>query len=133
MKHQPNDSTRLVVHTPTTAPLSVSFNGWYVDGASVSTAGKGTLITAKITLTNGSTGQYRLQVRRDISLAADEVVTEISFTHNGVSTAAQLFFRPPYATGEASTHGYYVELIKDSNIVWSLVNTYPPRLTVTKP
>ena len=111
--------------------LSVNFDGWYVNGSSVSTTDKGSTVTAQITISNGDPGQYTMRIRRDVSLSSDETVNELSFSYDGSSTSESLSFSPPYATNEASTNGYHIDLLKDGNTVWTLGDSYPPRLTVT--
>lgn len=129
-----NATTRtLVTPTPTATqkPLSVNFDGWYVDGVEVSTVAKGKTVTARIVVTGGSAGQITMRIRRDISWGSDQTVKQLSFNHNGISTIMELSFVPPYATGEASTNGYHIDLQKGGYEIWTLVNNYPPRLRVT--
>lgn len=111
--------------------LSVDFNGWYVGSDMVTEANKSDLVTVKINLSNGESGTYIIRVRRDISLSADETVVELSFSYDGTSAYRELSFIPPYATDESSTSGYYVDILKDSNTIWTMSSSYPPRLEVT--
>ena len=116
---------------PVYGPLKVAFNGWLVNNQNVVSASKSNQITVGITISGGNPGQYILQVRRDVSLDFDEIVTSTSFSYNNIPTTKQLVFIPPYATGDASTSGYYVELYYNGNSIWS-IDGYPPRLRVTK-
>jgi len=102
-----------------------------VDGNKVNTTNKDKTVTARITLSGGDAGQYMMRIRRDIVWVSDETVNELLFSYDGVSDTIALSFTPPYATGEASTDGYHVDLLKDGYIVWTLANAYPPRLRVT--
>jgi len=111
-------------------PLSVDFGGWYVDSSRVNTTTKGKTVIAKIALSGGDPGQYKLRVRRDILWAIDVTVNEYPFSYDGVSATKELSFSPPYATDEASTVGYHLDLLKDGYSVWILTNSYPPRLKV---
>lgn len=111
--------------------LSVNFDGWYVDGSKVNTTTKDKTVTGRITLSGGDPGQYKMRIRRDIRWADDETVNELSFSYDGVSATKELSFTPPYATDEASTDGYHIDLIKDGYKVWTLIDAYPPRLRVT--
>jgi hypothetical protein len=110
--------------------FSVNFEGWYVDGDKVDTATKNKTVTASITLTGGEDGQYKMRIRRDIRWASDSTVDEVYFGYDGVSITIDLSFTPPYATNEASTDGYLVDLLKDGYTVWDMVDAYPPRLRV---
>jgi hypothetical protein len=114
-----------------TLAFMVNFDGWYVGGSEVTTASKDDTVTARITLTGGDPGQYTIRIRRDIVWASDETVNELTFNYDGVSATKELSFSPPYATGEASTDGYHIDLVKDGYTVWTLANVYPPRLQVT--
>ncbi len=119
--------------TPTRLPLSVNFDGWYVGGAKVNSTAKQNTVIARISLSNGDPGQYKLRVRRDISLADDTTVIEKSFDYVGTSATIELSFKPPYSTNEASTNGYHLDIVKDGYVIWTLTNSYPPRLKVTSP
>jgi hypothetical protein len=85
-----------------------------------------------LTITGGTAGVYTIRVRRDISLWTDEDIQEISFNYNGVSKVISISFVPPYATNESSTNGYFIYLIYNGNTLWTMDNSYPPRLLVTK-
>ena len=124
---------RLMVTTSsqTTMALSVNFDGWYANSSSVSTTNEGNIVTAKITLSDGYTGQYNMRIRRDVSWSSDETVSELSFYYDGSSATKSISFYPPYATNESNTNGYHVDLLKDDNTVWALGDSYPPRLRVT--
>ena len=111
---------------------NVSFDGWYVGGSKVYTADKDDTVTARLILSGGDPGQYEMRIGRAIPWAVDETVTNLSFTYDGNSAIKELAFSPPYATGEASTEGYWVQLRKDGEEVWILTNEYPPRLTVNQ-
>jgi hypothetical protein len=71
-------------------------------------------------------------IRRDIVWADDQTVKELIFNHDGTPSTRELSFTPPYATGESSTDGYHIDLVKDGNIIWTLTDAYPPRLRVSK-
>ncbi|MBA7585859.1 hypothetical protein ES708_27849 [subsurface metagenome] len=125
------DSVSRTVEAEAPEAFSVNFIGWYVDGTKVNATTKDETVTARITLSGGDAGQYQLRIRRDIVWASDETVNELLFSYDGVSDTIVLSFTPPYATGEASTDGYHIDLIKDGYIVWTLTDAYPPRLRVT--
>jgi len=125
-----NYPPRLIVTTEVTTPLSVDFDGWYVDGRQVTTAEEAEMVTAKVTLSDGDSGVYTIRVRRDVSSGTDQTVQEESFSYDGSSTARQVSFIPPYATGESSTNGYHIDILKDDETVWTMANNYPPRLIV---
>ena len=112
------------------ASLSVQFDGWFADSSGVRTAGKSDTITAKLTLSDGDAGTYTIRIIRDISLAADETIADLSFDYNGSSATKELIFIPPYATGESNTNGYLVHLLHGDNTIWTMTDDYPPRLTV---
>jgi hypothetical protein len=122
---------RLRVAAISGGPLSINFDGWYVNGNQVTSASKGATVTAVISLLGGEAGNYTIQIRRDISFGADEVVTQVTFSYDGTSDIKQVLFIPTYATGESSTNGYHIDILKDGITVWSMTNSYPPRLRVT--
>lgn len=109
---------------------TITFNGWYVGGSPVTTAKETDTVTARFTFSGGDSGTYTILIRRDISLGADQTVQQTSFSYNGSITVQQVSFVPPYATGEASTRGYHVDILKDGVSIWSMTNSYPPRLRV---
>jgi hypothetical protein len=125
-----NYPPRLIVAAEATAPLLVDFDGWYVGGSQVTTAEEGDTVTAKVTLSDGDSSAYNIRVRRDVSSGADQTVQEESFSYDGLSTNQQVSFVPPYATGESSTNGYHIDVLKDNETIWTMVNDYPPRLNV---
>jgi hypothetical protein len=106
------------------------FAGWYVDGNVVTSATKGSTVIARLNLFDLAAGQYTMRIGRDIESAPDVTITEITFYYNGVPTTQDLSFVPPYATGELSTRGYWVDLWKDGSQVWVMIDPYPPRLRV---
>lgn len=127
------DSLSKTVEARALEAFSVNFEGWYVDGSKVNTTTKDKTVTARLTLSGGNPGQYKIRIRRDIRWADDTTVNELSFSYDGVSATKELSFTPPYATDEASTDGYHIDLLKDGYKVWTMVNAYPPRLRVTIP
>lgn len=112
--------------------LTVNFDGWYVGGIIITTTAKGKSVTAKMSLSGGNPGQYKVRVRRAISAGADQTVAEHTFAYNGISTFQEVSFVPQYATAEAYTQGYHADLSKDGIVLWTLTNAYPPRLKVSK-
>ena len=112
-------------------PLNVTFNGWYVNGNSVKMASKNSAISIRISLSGGESGQYEMQIIRDVNLANDEVVKELTFNYDGISGSQEISFSPNLATKESNTNGYQVSLIKNGTSLWTLANSYPPRLRVT--
>lgn len=116
---------------PTPTPFSATFNGWYTSGASVQTSIKGQAVTARLTLSGGTSGDYTIRILRAITLAPDQSVAELTFSYDGTYTSKELSFVPNYATGESSTEGYHIGIVKDGSYIWSMANTYPPRLTVS--
>ncbi len=127
-----SDSEPEPISQPTLAFI-VNFDGWYVEGGEVTTASKDDTVIARISLLGGDSGQYKIRIRRDIRWAADETIDELTFSYDGVSATKELSFSPPYATDEASTDGYLIDLMQDGYTVWDMVNSYPPRLLVTSP
>lgn len=127
------DSLSKTVEAKSQQAFSVNFDGWYVGGVKVDTATKGEVVTVKIILSGGDPGQYKIRIRRDIAFASDQTMEELSFNYDGISATVELSFTPPYATNEAGTTGYHIDLLKDGNTVWTLANAYPPRLRVTTP
>ena len=125
------NSDKNIIANFTTGPLSVTFDGWYVEGSEVTTASKADTVIARISLSGGTSGQYKIRIRRDIRGAADETIDELTFSYDGVSATKELPFSPPYATDEASTDGYLIDLMQDGYTLWDMVNSYPPRLLVT--
>lgn len=113
-------------------PLNVGFIGWYTSVNALSTLQAGLEVITGITLCGGDAGEYILYVKRDIVGLNDEAVAEISFSYLGNSALQEIRFVPEYATQEAGTRGYYLELYKDNTYIWSLRGNYPPRLTVTR-
>lgn len=126
-----SSETAPVTPPPPPEPLSVAFNGWYVSGVKVDTATKGQTVTARLTLSGGTEGEYTIRIRRAITLWPDQTVAQSAFSYDGTSVSKELSFVPAYATGESSTEGYHIDIVKDENSVWSMANTYPPRLTVS--
>jgi len=126
-----NYPPRLTVAAEATAPLMIYFDGWYVDGSQVTTAEESDMVTARVTLSDGDSGAYTIRIRRDVSSGTDQTVQEESFSYDGSSTARQVSFIPPYATGESSTNGYHIDILKDGSTIWTMTNNYPPRLRVS--
>jgi hypothetical protein len=117
------------VYTPT-LPLNIAFNGWWVGGAQVNPAPQAFEVTAYVTLTGGSPGVYTMVIIRDISSSVDQVVSQKSFAYGGSEQMLEMIFLPPYPTNVLSTNGYHIDIYKDGVSIWSMVNTYPPRLRV---
>lgn len=115
-----------VSKTVDASEFNVGFDGWYVNGIKVSSAPKDQRITARVSLLGGEPANYEIRIRRDIDWGFDEDIAEYPFYYDGTSTVEELSFYPPYATGENSTNGYFVKLLKNGSEVWTL-NT---RLTV---
>jgi hypothetical protein len=126
-----SSETAPVTPPPAPTPLSVAFNGWYVGGVAVDAAAKGETVTARLTLSGGTPGEYTIRIRRAITLATDQTVAQLPFSYDGVSASKGLSFVPAYATGESSTEGYHVDIVKEGSDIWTMANTYPPRLTVS--
>ena len=122
----------IAIPKPATGPLSIGFIGWYIGGNAVSSARVGQEISTGITLAGGDEGKYVLHVKRDTVGVNDESVGEISFIYDGTSAMQEIEFSPQYATQEAGTRGYYLDLYKDGKYLWSLGGSSPPRLTVTR-
>ena len=114
------------------AALSVTFDGWYVNGAKVTSTTKNTTVIARLTLTGGIAGQYKVRIRRDISFGGDATVSEVQFDYNGGSIGKEISFVPSHATNEASTNGYHFDVLKDGDTFFTLLNAYPPRLRVAQ-
>ncbi len=112
------------------APLSIIFDGWYVNGEKVTAVAGNATVIPRLIISGGIAGQYQLRIRRDISSGKDATVNEILFDYNGVSIIKELPFIPPYLTDESSTNGYHVDVLKDGNTLFTLMNAYPPRLRV---
>lgn len=124
-------------------PLSVTFDGWYVNGVRVDTAQKGDSIEGRIMLTGGVPGRYKLCSYRDLGGGNKEAVygyTCQDFTYDGSSATVIKGFIASKASGEAGTVGYYlclgrydslVDELPDDKVVWTMPNAYPPRITVT--
>ncbi|MCX6006815.1 MAG: transglutaminase-like domain-containing protein [Chloroflexi bacterium] len=117
---------------PVVGPLDIGFIGWYTGVDAVATARVGQQITTGITLAGGDEGKYVLYIKRDTVGLNDESVGEIAFIYDGTSAIQEIIFSPEYATQEAATRGYYLELYKDGKYLWSLGGSYPPRLSVTR-
>lgn len=118
--------------TPQPKPFMVNFNGWYVDGVNVATTTKGRTVTARVTISGGNPGQYTIRIMRAISSAPDQPVKTLSFSYEAIPVTKELTFTISYATGESSTQGYHLDVLKDGHSVYSLPNFYPPRLQVKK-
>ena len=126
-----SNDTAPVTPAPTPTPLSVAFNGWYADGVKVDAVTKGQTVTARLTLSGGSSGEYTIRIRRAITWATDQTVAELPLSYDGTSLSKELSFVPGYATGESSTEGYHIDVVKDGSSIWTMANAYPPRLTVS--
>jgi hypothetical protein len=111
-------------------PLKIGFIGWFKSVNAIITIQKGKDITTGITMAGGDAGEYVLHVKRDIVGLNDESVAEIIFNYDGTSALQEIRFNPEYATREAATRGYYLDLYQDNKFIWSLSGSYPPRLTV---
>lgn len=116
---------------PVKGPLAVNFAGWRSGTSAVNKVAKGQSVIGMITMTGGSAGDYTLAVKRDIEGSNDKEVAKLDFNYDGASCIQGILFTPETATGESATRGYYLELTRDNQFVWSLSGTYPPRLTVT--
>jgi hypothetical protein len=126
-----SSETAPVTPPPKPTPLSVAFNGWYASGVKVDAAIKGETVTARLTLSGGTPGEYTIRILRAITLATDQIVAELPLSYDGTSVSTELSFVPTYATGESSTQGYHIGIVKDGSYIWSMANAYPPRLTVS--
>lgn len=112
-------------------PFSVEFNGWYINGIKVTTAKKGNPTIARITLSGGNSGQYTIRIRRGVNGLPDQTITSLSFQYDGFSSIKELQFIAAYATGESYTEGYHIDVMKDGVNIWTMSNSYPPRLKVS--
>jgi len=125
-----SSETAPVTPAPAPTPLSVAFNGWYVGGVAIDRATKGETVTARLTLSGGTPGEYTIRIRRAITLAADQTVAQLPLSYDGTSVSKEVSFVPGYATSESSTQGYHIDIVKDGSDIWTMANTYPPRLRV---
>jgi len=92
-------------------PASVDFNGWYANGARVTTIAKGDTVTATVTLSGGDWGEYKMFIARMVSPGTlTHIVWSESFSYDGVSATKNVSFTPPYLIGESDTDTYYVRL-----------------------
>lgn len=110
-------------------PFMLGFAGWYAGNELVTGVNVGQMVTARVNLKGGSQGQYFLRVWRALNKGHDEIVMQKSFIFDGISAAEEITFSPSYTLGEAGTRGYWVDLQSDSRQVWTMPDTYPPRLT----
>ena len=110
---------------------TVTFS-WYVNDAVVVLAPDTWTVKARVALSNATNGHYTLYVYRDVAGWFDDVVASSGFDYAGGAATTDLPFTPPYATGVASTNGYYLELVESTptQYTWQMANSYPPRLTV---
>ncbi|MBN1376439.1 MAG: transglutaminase domain-containing protein [Dehalococcoidia bacterium] len=112
----------------------IGFDGWYSNNNKVENVNVGQLTSARINLKNGNSGQYIMRVWRDIGDGNDEILTQRSYMYDGESEDLEITFAPAYAIGEASTRGYWLDIVADSEQLWVMPNAYPPRLTaIPKP
>ena len=122
----------------TVAPRSVSgslivnFAGWWSGTHTVNKIAKGQAVIGTVTMAGGNPGDYTLSVKRDIEGSNDKEVAKLDFNYDGTSCVQCLLFTPEMAISESATRGYYLELTRDNQFVWSLSGTYPPRLVVTQ-
>ena len=126
-----NSTGHLINSVQQTRSPTVTFS-WYVDDSIVTLAPKSGTVDARVVISNALNGHYILYVWRDISWDFDETVASLGFDYPGGSLTEDLAFVPIYATGEASTNGYYMELVQStpSQNTWDMANAYPPRLRV---
>lgn len=108
----------------------VIFDGWYVGNTRVDTASKTDIVTARINIVGGASGSYTLTVKRNTSGPPDKDVFTQYYDYDGSAGIMEVSFTPPYITDEKGTIGYLIDLQDDSGTVWTLLNSYPPRLTV---
>jgi hypothetical protein len=113
--------------------ISIEFSGWFVGNSPVTSAKKSDNVIAKLIFSWGQSGSYTIEVRRDISWAPDETITQLQFVYDGYSSTQQISFIPPYMTDEAGTNGYHIDILRGSDTIWTMQNSYPPRLRVTSP
>lgn len=113
--------------------ISIEFNGWFVGDSSVTSVKKSDNVIVNLTFLWGQAGSYTIEVRRDISGGFDETITELQFIYDGYSSTQQISFKPPYMTDEASTNGYHIDVLRSGDTIWTMPNSYPPRLRVTSP
>jgi len=113
--------------------ISIEFNGWFISDNLVTSANKSDNIIGKLKFLWGQSGSYTIRVIRDISWAFDETITELKFTYDGYSSTQQISFKPPYMTDEASTNGYHIDILRGNETIWTMPNSYPPRLRITSP
>jgi len=126
-----SSETAPVTPPPAPTPFSVAFNGWYVSGVKVDAATVGQTVTARLTISGGSPGEYTIRIMRAVTWATDQTVAQLPLSYDGTSVSKELSFVPGYATGESSTEGYHIDVVKGGSSIWTMANAYPPRLAVT--
>ena len=107
---------------------------WTVGGRTVTTCEVGEEVTAHIIVKANNAavdGTIKVKIRKDLSLLPDrdvKIETFVVSLNKGESREYVLKFIPDEATG-GSLRGYFIEI--EGDLSWTMLNAYPPRLTVT--
>ena len=129
---------RLEVHSQEEmqGELSVS-NVWWTKGAeTVTSVDYGDEVDAKISVRaiNGDfTGIITVLIRRDLAFTPDTNLATQSYSIS-LSEGEVKTLTVPFVASEASSssfRGYFIEI--EGDILWTMSNSYPPRLTVDEP
>ena len=115
--------------TPAPGSLAVEFIGWYVDGSKIEVTQEGKTVKAVITISGGDAGTYKMRINKDIMLEFDEIVNSLEFQYDGVSKTVELSFSAYARDDEHTVNGFHVDLLH-MGTVWTLEDSYPPRLRV---
>ena len=113
--------------------VPVIFDGWFVNSNKVDSIAWGQRVMAMITMPSGFEGNYHICFRRDIESLRNvaDTVLEIPFEPGSDRIVKEISFVPQICIGERKTRGYFIDLVKNGHIVWTMDKTYPPRLRVT--
>jgi hypothetical protein len=106
--------------------LLVNFDGWYVEGNKTNSITTGKSIIARVNISGGTSGTYVLNLKQDVSMASDKIITSKSFSYAGTNTFVEIPFTP------TTTGTYHLELTNVTSTVWSQPNDNT-RLNVQEP
>ena len=116
--------------------LSILDISWIVNGHTSTQCSRGDTVTVTLHVeAQGGrvSGTITIYVKKDIALMPDQVLESRSYTINlypGEETTLSLTFTVPDSPGGA-IRGYFIEIYFDNEKIYTMENTYPPRLKLS--
>ncbi len=133
-----NYPPRLTVEAMKTGYIRVIDAFWVKNGIRIISAELGDRVEAHVVVKafNGQFyGGVKIKIKKDIPLAPDEDFAEADFNiilEEGQETDLTVVFRPDEPSS-SRLRGYFIEVLVGGQGTWTMVDDYPPRLTVARP